>query len=130
MQQDVNHATENTSTPLPVACHPRNFWGKRTENRAISSMWEHAFDISQGVGHAQLVAYKSKGKPSIDDIMKHWSEQDASSDWLLLGCCRSMLPVQIPQPEPGKVKANDQFKIDMDFVKQSIIPACNQVGCV
>ena len=65
---------------------------------------------------------KSKGKPSIDDIMKHWSEQDASSDWLL--------PVQIPQPEADKVKAADQFKIDMRFVKETLLPACKQVGCV
>jgi hypothetical protein len=64
---------------------------------------------------------KSKGKPSIEDVMKHWLIQDASSDWLL--------PVQIPQPEPDKVKDSDQFKIDMEFVKQSIIPACDQVGC-
>ena len=61
-------------------------------------------------------------RPSIEQIMNEWYTSLAMADWLL--------PVSLPQPTADDVKAKDQFKITMEFVHNTLIPACENAKCV
>ena len=61
-------------------------------------------------------------KPTEAQILEQWYVSDAHRNWVL--------PVEIPNEDgPLKVRMTDQFKIRMDFVKSTLIPACEAAHC-
>ena len=61
-------------------------------------------------------------KPTEAQILEQWYVSDAHRNWVL--------PVEIPNEDgPLKVRMTDQFKLSMDFVKNKLIPACEEAHC-
>ena len=66
---------------------------------------------------------KGKGKPTEKEIMDQWYETDADRNWVL--------PVELPQANDlQKLRLADKFTIPMQFVKDTLIPACKAAGCL
>ena len=61
-------------------------------------------------------------KPSEKQILSNWYKTKAHPNWIM--------PIIVPQPASGKVRMNDGFMIDMKWIKNKLIPACEDAGCV
>ena len=65
---------------------------------------------------------KKGERPTEEQIMDHWYTTTAHRNWII--------PVDIPQPEATKVKQTDTFRLSMEFVTGTLIPACEAAHCV
>ena len=65
---------------------------------------------------------KTSHKPSEDQILANWHRFHAHRNWVI--------PISVPQPESHKVRMNDSLKLDMSWVKNTLLPACEETGCI
>ena len=62
-------------------------------------------------------------KPTEVQILQEWYASTADRNWIM--------PIDVPQPaDPLQVRMRDQFTIPMDYVKQTLIPACEHASCI
>ena len=63
-----------------------------------------------------------KARPTEDQILANWHRSKAHRNWIM--------PVTVPQPTSDRVRMNDTLKLDMMWVKDTLIPVCEAAGCV
>jgi hypothetical protein len=61
-------------------------------------------------------------KPTEEQVLSHWYKDNVHVNWIL--------PVPIPQPAAHKVRMTDSFRINMDYVIATLIPACVHACCM
>ena len=61
-------------------------------------------------------------RPTEAQILANWHRSDAHKHWIL--------PVTVPQPPSANVVMNETLKLDMEWVMNTLIPACEAAGCV
>ena len=62
-------------------------------------------------------------KPTEAQIVQEWYVSTADRNWIM--------PIDVPQPaDPLQVRMRDQFKVPMEYVIQTLIPACEHASCI
>ena len=65
---------------------------------------------------------KKGTRPSENEILANWHKSEAHKNWIM--------PVTVPQPASDKVRMSDTLKLDMNWVKNTLIPACEEAACI
>ena len=79
----------------------------------ISKYWENPDWFRPG---------KRGSKPTQEQILANWHRSKAHRNWIM--------PVTVPQPASDRVLMNDTLKLDMKWVRDTLIPACEEAGCI
>ena len=61
-------------------------------------------------------------RPTHEAILANWHKSTAHRNWIM--------PITVPQPTSDKIVTNDTLKLDMHWVRDTLIPACEAAGCV
>ena len=60
-------------------------------------------------------------KPTENQILANWHRSHAHRNWVI--------PITVPQPAHNKVLMNDSLKLDMTWIKDTLLPVCEEAGC-
>ena len=65
---------------------------------------------------------KKGARPTEDQILANWHRSGAHRNWIM--------PVTVPQPASNRVRMNDTLKLDMKWVRDTLIPVCEEAGYI